>query len=189
MNKYTILLFFHFPCSGINSVARNPDDKSLVCVDKLWRKREQRNRMRFDAAWFQKEQGVCLKKQIGKSTLRGQNEGIPGGGAYPFPGDLRAKFAWKEANRLSRGELIDNTAVTCSSLDRRPAVLPLSLLCRPRTLSLASPLSSVRFAAASLTSEKFTLSVSIGVRYLRSLSIPQSWIYPPNFEIRHIGYA
>lgn len=41
-------------------------------------------------------------------------------GAYPFPGDLRAKFAWKEANRLSRGELIDNTAVTCSSLDRRP---------------------------------------------------------------------
>ena len=45
-------------------------------------------------------------------------------GAYPFPGDLRAKFAWKEANRLSRGELIDNTAVTCSSLDRRPAALP-----------------------------------------------------------------
>lgn len=49
-------------------------------------------------------------------------------GAYPFPGDLRAKFAWKEANRLSRGELIDNTAVTCSSLDRRPAALPLFLL-------------------------------------------------------------
>lgn len=58
-------------------------------------------------------------------------------GAYPFPGDLRAKFAWKEANRLSRGELIDNTAVTCSSLDRRPAALPLFLL----SLSLSLPVS------------------------------------------------
>jgi len=84
-----------------------------------------------------KSRAVCLKKQIGKSTLRGQNEGIPGGGAYPFPGDLRAKFAWKEANRLSRGELIDNTAVTCSSLDRRPAALPLSSSAAPLSPSLS----------------------------------------------------
>lgn len=72
-----------------------------------------------------------LKKQIGKSTSRGQDAGIPGGGAYPFPGDLRAKFAWKEANRLSRGELIDNTAVTCSSLDRRPTLILPPLLPSP----------------------------------------------------------
>lgn len=37
--------------------------------------------------------------------------------AYPFPGDLRAKFTWEEANRLSHGELIDNTVVTCSRFD------------------------------------------------------------------------
>lgn len=43
---------------------------------------------------------------------------VPWAAAYPFPGDLRAKFAWKEASRLSRGELIDNTAVTCSRFDR-----------------------------------------------------------------------
>jgi len=69
------------------------------------------------------------REQIGKSKAgQGQSENVrgalhgrggrereKGGGAYPFPGDLRAKFAWKEANRLSRGELIDNTAVTCSS--------------------------------------------------------------------------
>lgn len=76
-------------------------------------------------------------------------------GAYPFPGDLRAKFAWKEANRLSREELIDNTAVTCSSLDRR-SVAP----------SLTPPLGPPPLCSAVLSnSEKFTLSVSIGVQH------------------------
>lgn len=145
--------------------------------------------MRFDATWLQKEHGVCLKKQIGKSTLRGQNEGIPGGGAYPFPGDLRAKFAWKEANRLSRGELIDNTAVTCSSLDRRPATLPLSLFCRSShpLLRFSATLRALRRGLSNFGEIHFICLDRRAI--LRSLSIPQSWIYSPNFEIRHIGYA
>lgn len=126
----------------------------------------------------------CLKKQIGKSTLRGQDEGIPGGGAYPFPGDLRAKFAWKEANRLSRGELIDNTAVTCSSLDRRPAALPSypsSAAPSPHPLlrfSLPSPPLCALCCALQLWRNSLYLSRSAHDT-THSLSISQSRIYLP----------
>lgn len=174
--------------SDINSVRRNIDDTSfLLYVDKLRRKREREHRAQSEIrCGVAPKRARRLKKQIGKSTLRGQDEGIPGGGAYPFPGDLRAKFAWKEANRLSRGELIDNTAVTCSNLDRRPTLIPPLLLPSPSPSLLRYP----PFASpCPPTSEKFTLSISIGARYYAVLRSHNPGFTPSNFEIRHTGCA
>lgn len=149
--------------------------------------------VRFGAARLEKKKKKKvrrLKKQIGKSTERaGVRARVYRArsmcGAYPFPGDLRAKFAWKEANRLSRGELIDNTAVTCSSLDRRPAALPLFLSASPSP-SLP-PFHPSLYAAVPSNPEKFTLSVSIGAQYRAVRSYNTG--FAPNFEIPCIACA
>lgn len=149
-------------------------------MDKLRRKREREHRAQSEIrCGVAPKRARRLKKQIGKSTLRGQDEGIPGGGAYPFPGDLRAKFAWKEANRLSRGELIDNTAVTCSNLDRRPTLIPPLLLPSPSPSLLRYP--PIRFAVPSNFGEIHFIYLDRRA-ILRSLTIPQSRIYPPEFR-------